>query len=64
MLVTIKKEVSRCEECPFHTSKRVYTGDSWDDCRDITCTKLDKVVFQWVDWYEKPPVSDECPFRE
>lgn len=61
----IKLEIKSCKDCPFFSSEKVYTGDSWEDVSKWTCKKANRVISGDVDWYEerKIPVPDWCPIK-
>lgn len=64
MSINVSVKVSQCDFCPHAKVRKVYTGDSWDDTRAIKCIQLNKDVYSYLDWYDKSPVPDECPFKE
>lgn len=58
-------EVEECEDCPYHRARKVYTADSWDDCREVRCKKMrGSIVYGCLDWNEKSTVPARCPFRK
>lgn len=59
----IKMEIETCEQCPKHSSAYVYTGDSWDNVREIKCKETGKIVHGYLDWYDKSFVPKDCPLR-
>lgn len=60
----IEIEIKTCEECPFHRALKVYTGDTFEDVREIQCRKLHNKVVHTLDWNEKSTVPDCCPFNK
>lgn len=63
MSIKIPVEVNNCDQCPMARVRKVYTSDSWDDVRAINCTQLGKDVYEYLDWYDKSPVPEECPYN-
>lgn len=61
--IQVTLTVRECEDCPFHEARKVWTEDSWDQVRAIKCNKLNRDVYEYLDWYDKSPVPDECPIR-
>jgi hypothetical protein len=57
----IAMEITDCEQCPFHKSDRVYTGDSWDMVFKITCTKENKTVRSYKEWNDPNFIPSWCP---
>lgn len=58
----IKLEVTQCEDCKFHQSRKVYTADSFENVRAIHCTQLGQDVHSYLDWNEKSTIPKNCPF--
>ncbi|PEV64166.1 hypothetical protein CN434_25495 [Bacillus thuringiensis] len=59
----VKIEMENCEQCPFAQVSKVYTRDSWENVRKVHCTKLNKDVHEYLDWYDKSPIPNECPIK-
>lgn len=63
MSIQVAVEVTCCDKCPHALVRKVYTEDSWDNVRAIKCKVLNKDIYEYLDWYDKSPVPDECPFK-
>lgn len=55
-------DVQNCEQCPYHKSEKVYTGDSFENVRKVYCEKLKKDVHNYLDWPETATIPKDCPF--
>jgi hypothetical protein len=53
-------EKQHCEKCLYSTIRRVRTGDSWEYECEIYCSKIGKVIFECLDFFDKPEVPDYC----
>lgn len=62
MNIQVPVEVTNCDKCPYAEVRKVWTSDSWDDVRAIKCKKLGEDVYGYLDWYDKSPVPEKCPF--
>ncbi|EJW13925.1 hypothetical protein OB446_027005 [Paenibacillus alvei] len=63
MSIQVPVEVTNCDQCPYAEARKVWTADSWEDVRAIKCKQLGRDVYEYLDWYDKSPVPDECPFK-
>ena len=67
----ISIEIRHCGECPYHTTQRHYTSDSFEMAFDYYCTKVqtpdkgNKQIASYIerDW-ELPSVPDWCPILD
>ena len=63
-MLTPKKQIQCCDNCRFSTKKKVYTTDTWADLRRITCNKLNRVIYEYLDWHEESIAPDDCPLKK
>lgn len=49
---------------PFCKQEKVYTPDSWDDVSKWTCTKIDKIIYNYHEWRDKTSVPEWCPIKQ
>jgi len=54
-------EVNQCTECRHCKHEKVYTADSWEDVRKLTCKKANKVITSYHEWQDTEPIPDWCP---
>lgn len=60
-MTKIQIEIKDCSECPFHTSERVYTSDSFEMIFKWTCTKANRIIAGYVDTWDKVKIPEWCP---
>ena len=65
---TIGIEIQTCMGCPYHTTKRHYTSDSFEMAFDYYCTKMPimqdeyKQVASYIERErEMPEIPEWCP---
>jgi hypothetical protein len=64
MTDTVFIPITRCDKCLYCTSKRVYTGDSWEQVFDWFCTKdSNSVRIGQAEHPDYPPIPSWCPLR-
>lgn len=55
-------EVTACNECRHCHQEKVYTADSWEDVRKLTCKKANnKVITTYHEWHDTQAIPDWCP---
>lgn len=59
----ITQIITNCEECPNAEVSRVYTADSFENCRKIYCKKLNKDIHKCLDWNEDSKIPNDCPLE-
>lgn len=53
--------IENCEQCLKSKTEKVYTSDSWDNVRKVTCTVDNRVVHSYLDWHEESTAPSDCP---
>lgn len=56
-------DIKSCKECPHFQSEIVRTSDSFERPEKWTCKKSNKVISNWVDWYDKVEIPKWCPVK-
>lgn len=63
-MTKIQIEIKDCSECPFYTSERVYTADSFENIFKWICKKShNRIISGYVDTWDKVSIPDWCPCR-
>ena len=64
MATEIKIKIKDCSECPFWTSERVYTADSFEMVFKWICKKSHgRIISGYVDTWDKVAIPDWCSCR-
>ena len=56
-------EINSCRECPYFSSEKVYTADSFEDVNKWICNKANLVISGYVEWTDKPSIPSWCPIK-
>ena len=63
--VSIRLEISSCNQCKFFDTRNPWSSDGWDRMIDWHCLKADQKIQGSVEWHEesKIAVPDWCPIQ-
>ena len=64
MKVTKEYEIQNCDDCPYADIHKSLYSDSFDNVRSIYCNKLNIRIYNYLDWYDKSPIPNVCPFNK
>lgn len=56
--------IPSCNKCPNRTTKRYYTGDSFEMVIEWTCTKTSKRIALVETFDKTPDIPEWCPLEE
>lgn len=63
-MTTIQIKIKNCSECPFFTSTRELTGDSFENVQKWSCRKMSNKRIATLETFDKEPkVPDWCPIK-
>ena len=60
---TVKIQITSCKQCPFFKIGNIISTDGFDSGEEWICTKADKLIGGFVEWYEvdKIQIPEWCP---
>lgn len=59
----IQLEITSCKQCPFWKEGPRESTDGWDSGNDWNCTKANKLIAGFVEWYDKIEIPKWCPVK-
>lgn len=62
--VTVTFEITSCKNCPYCSTERAYTADSFETAYRWICGKENKTIAGYVETFDKDPkIPEWCPLR-